>query len=191
MCDSKKLGNYCSFSPIQSFLLPCAKRFANNCSERSSRMAGTLNETEMSETQWVVLKKIDHDYPGIFYRFAGFGNSRPLNLRGKGKNATVEFPRFLPFVINTQWYLVEWNTATEFREKPSSFRVKYLKNSHSRLCRTNNFLREDKFQRYYHWKIYCRRKDADWDNDRRHVEIFFEKTSLCLKTTPSILKTLT
>ena len=84
--------------------------------ERCSRMAETLNETALSETQWVVLKKIDHGYPGILYRFAGFGTFHPLSLRCRETDEKVDFPPFLPFVIKTQWYLVDWNTATDFRE---------------------------------------------------------------------------
>ena len=71
-------------------------------SDRSSRMAETLNGTAMSETRWVVSKKIDHDYPGNSCRFAGFGTSRPLSLRCQEPNATVEFPPFLEIVIKIQ-----------------------------------------------------------------------------------------
>ena len=149
-----------------------------NFSERSSRMAQTLNETEMSETQWVVLKKVDHDYTGNLYRFASFGNSRSLSLRCKEPNATVDFSPFLQIVIKIPWYLGDWNTATDFREKPSSFWAKNLKTPRFRLCRTRSFLCEDKFQRYYHWKICCRWKDVNWDNDRRHGKIFWKNKSV-------------
>ena len=84
--------------------------------ERCSRMAETLNETALSETQWVVLKKIDHGYPGTLYRFAGFGTFHPLIFRCKETDATADFSSFLPFVSKTQWFLVDWNTATDFRE---------------------------------------------------------------------------
>ena len=147
-------------------------------SERCSKMAETLIGAAMSETRWVVLKKIDHDYPGISYRFAGFGTSRPLSLRCKEPNATVDFAPFLQIVIKIQWYLSDWNTATNFPEKPSSFWAKNLKTPSFRLCRTRSFLCEDKFQGYYHWKVCWRWKDVNWDNDRRHGELFRKNRSV-------------
>ena len=147
-------------------------------SERSSRMAKTLNGTAMSETWWVVSKKVDHDYTGNSNRLAGFGISRPLSLRCKELNATVFFPPFLQTVIKIQWYLSDWNTATYFREKPSSFWAKNLKTPSFRLCRTRSFLCEDKFQDYYHWKICWRWTDVNWDNDRRHGELFWKNKSV-------------
>ena len=171
----KKLENYFSSRPILSFCSHVQNISQTTFSERSSRMAATLNETEMSETQWVVLKKIDHGYPGILYRFAGFGTFHPLSLRCRETDEKVDFPPFLPIVIETQRFLVDWNTATDFREKPNSFWVKNLKTPRFRLCLTNSFLCEDKFHCYYHWKIYCRWKDADWDTDKRHGEDFWKK----------------
>ena len=85
-------------------------------SERCSRMAETMNDTALSETQWVVLKKIDHGYPCILYRFAGFRTFHPLSLRCNETDATVKFSPSSPFVIRTQRFLVGWNTATVFRE---------------------------------------------------------------------------
>ena len=76
----KKLENYFSSRPILSFCSHVQNISQTTFSERSSRMAATLNETEMSETQWVVLKKIDHDYPGNSYRFAGFGTFHSLSF---------------------------------------------------------------------------------------------------------------
>ena len=40
------------------------------------------------------------------------------------------------------------------------------------------FLCEDMFQGCYHWKIYGRLKDVDWDNDRSHEEIFWKNKSV-------------
>ena len=63
-------------------------------SERFSRMEEILNETEMSETQWVVLKKIDHDYPGNSYRFAGFGTFHPISFTLQKNKRNKWFPAF-------------------------------------------------------------------------------------------------
>ena len=175
MCDSKNLKILALFDQFILFFSHVWNISQTTFSERSSRMAETLNETEMSETQCVVLKNIDHGYPGVLYRFAGFGTFHPLNLRWKETNATLDFPPFLAIVIKTQSFLVDWQTATDFREKPNSFWVKNLKTSRFWPCRTNSFLCDDKFQGFYHWKIYCRWKDAVWDNDRRHVEFFLKK----------------
>ena len=123
-------------------------------------------------------KKIDHDYPSNSYRFAGFGTFSPHSLRCKERNPTVDFTSFLPVVIKTQWYLVDWNTATGFRKKRSSFWAKNLKTGRFWLCQTMIFLCDDMFQGCYHWKIYGRWKDVDWDNDRRHEEIFWKNKSV-------------
>ena len=174
----KKLENFFSLRPILSFCSHVRNISQTAFSERSYRLAESVNGTALSETQWVVLKKIDHFYTSNLYRFAGFGISRPLSLRCKEPNATVDFSPFLQIVIKIPWYLGDWNTATDFREKPSSFWAKNLKTPRFRLCRTRNFLCEDKLQRYYHWKIYCRWKDVNWDNDRRHGKFFWKNKSV-------------
>ena len=171
----KKFENYFCFRPILSFCSHVRNISQTTFSERSYRMAESVNGTALSETQWVVLKKIDHDYTGNLYRFAGFAISRPLSLRCQEPNATVDFSPFLQIVIKIQWYLGDWNATTDFREKPSSFWAKNLKTPRFRLCGTRSFLCEDEFQRYYHWKIYCRWKDVTWDNDRRHGNFFWKK----------------
>ena len=174
----KKLENYFFFRPILSLCSHVRNISQTNFCERSSRKEESVIGTALSETQWVVLKKVDHDYTGNLYRFASFGTSSSLSLRCKEPNATVDFSPFLQIVIKIQWYLGDWNATTDFREKPSSFWAKNLKTPRFRLCRTRSFLCEDKFQRYYHWKICCRWKDINWDNDRRRGKIFWKNKSV-------------
>ena len=112
----KKLENYCSFRSIQPFFSHVGNISQRIFIERCSRMAETLNDTALSETQWVVLKKIDHCYPVILNHLAGFGTFLPLSLRCKRTDAIVDFSSFLPVVNKTQWFLVDWKTATAFRE---------------------------------------------------------------------------
>ena len=112
----KKLENYCSFWSIQPFFSHVGNISQRIFIERCSRMAETLNDTALSETQWVVWKKIDQCYPGILNRLAGFGTFHPLSLHCKGLDAIVDFSSFWPLVNKTQWFLVDWTTATAFRE---------------------------------------------------------------------------
>ena len=186
MCDSKKLENYFFYRPILSFCSHVRNISQTTFSEQSSRMAESVNGT----TQWVVLKKIDHYFIGELYRFAGFGTSRPLSLRCQEPNATVDFSPFLQIVIKIQWYLGDWNAATDFREKPSSFWAKNLKTPRFRLCRIRNFLCEYNFQRYYHWKTIADEKMLI-ETMIEDMENFFGKTSLYLKTSHSIMNVLT
>ena len=125
----KKLEIYFFFRPILSFCSHVRNISQTNFCERSSRKEESVIGTALSETQWVVLKNVDHDYTGNLYRFAGFGTSSSLSLRCKEPNATVDFSPFLQIVIKIPWYLGDWNTATDFREKPSSFVSKKFENS--------------------------------------------------------------
>ena len=157
--------------------------------ERSSRMAKTLNGTAMSETWWVVLKKVDHDYPGNSNRFAGFGISRPLRLRCKEPNATVFFPLFYKLSLRSSDTLVIEIQPHIFGKNRAVFEQKTWKLSVFGCVGLEIFSA----------RINSRTITIEWSVEDgkmlietmiEDMENCFEKTSLYLKTSHSIMNVL-
>ena len=115
-------------------------------SERCSTMAETMNETEMSETQWIVLKKIEHGYPGILYHFASFGTFHSLNLRWKEQTQQLISCVFYHLSLIPNDTSLNEIPPLIFGKNRAVFWVRNLKTSRFRLCRASSFLCEDKFQ---------------------------------------------
>ena len=91
----KKLENYCSYWPQQSFFLPCARYFANHFIDRCSRMAKVVTGTALSETRRVVLKKDWSWLSREFIPFCWFRHFLPPKFALRGIKRNSWFPVFI------------------------------------------------------------------------------------------------